>query len=163
MVQNLFFSGSPFSIDTDDGSDWLNVSANVVYKQPLFKLDYGGHSKQYTNNLALYGGGCIHSNIAPRSPLGPEHCHYFSPCADKDPTTAFVGNKCVGAASGIRCGWNCTPGVDCATVNGNMYYLDGGNGSAVCSTGSLERTSVVLPMPSDGAAVSMAKATLGMK
>ena len=49
LVQNLFFSGSPFSIDTDDGSDWLNVSSNVVYKQPLFKLDYGGHSKAGRN------------------------------------------------------------------------------------------------------------------
>ena len=118
-------------------------------------------SKAYSRNVALYGGGCIHSNIAPRSPHGPEHCHYFSPCADKDPTTSFVGNECVGSTTGIRC-WNCTPGVDCATVAENRYYIGGGNGSAVCSTGGLERGSTTLPLPPDAQAVAMAKAALGM-
>lgn len=163
LVQNFFFSGSPFSIDTDDGSDWLNVSSNVVYKQPLFKVDYGGHSKHFSNNVALYGAGCIHSNIAPRSPHGPEHCHYFSPCADKDPTTAFFGNQCIGSNTGIRCGWNCTPGVDCATVSNNKYYFPGGNGSAVCTTGALERGSTTAPMPEDEQALALAAATLGIK
>ena len=44
LVSNFFFTGSPYSIDTDDGSDMVNATANVVYKQPLFKTDFGGVS-----------------------------------------------------------------------------------------------------------------------
>ena len=161
LTSNLFFSGSPFAIDTDDGSDWLNVSRNVVYKQPLFKLDYGGHSKQFSDNVALYGGGCIHSNIAPRSPNGPEHCHFSSPCADKDATTTFAGNKCVGAPSAIRC-TVCRPGIDCAAIRNNSYYVTAGNGSEVCNSGGLERGSHTLPLPSDAEALAMVQQTLEM-
>ena len=136
------------------------------WKQPLFKLDYGGHSKQYSGNMAL-GGGCIHSNIAPRSPHGPEHCHFSSPCADKDPTTLFVGNTCLGSGSNVRC-TACDMGVDCATISNNTYYTTGGNGSAVCSYnsssgGGLEQGSATLPIPPDAELLGMARAALGMR
>jgi hypothetical protein len=58
LVQNFFFTGSPFSIDTDDGSDMVNATGNVIHKQPLFKTDYGGHTKAYARNVEIYGGGC---------------------------------------------------------------------------------------------------------
>ena len=52
-MSNFFFTGSPFSIDTDDGSDMVNATANVVFKQPLFKTDFGGHTK-----------ACLHRRIS---------------------------------------------------------------------------------------------------
>jgi hypothetical protein len=139
----------------------------VVYKQPLFKDDYGGHSQSYSNNVALFGGGCIHSNIAPRDPHGRERCHFSSPCADKDPSTSFTQNHCVGASSGIRC-INCEPGIDCAVIQGNTYYSATANatnnGSAVCPTGnnSLEAGSIMVEIPSDEAVLQLCRATLGM-
>lgn len=42
LTGNLFFSGSPFSIDTDDGSDRVNCTSNVIVAQPLFKTDFSG-------------------------------------------------------------------------------------------------------------------------
>ena len=41
-------TGSPFAIDTDDGSDRLNCTANVIVGTPLFKTDYSGHTKTFT-------------------------------------------------------------------------------------------------------------------
>lgn len=166
LTRNLFFSGSPFAIDTDDGSNALNASSNVVFKQPLFKDDYGGHSQSYSKNVALYGGGCIHSNIAPRDPHGRERCHFSSPCADKDPTTSFTDNHCVAATSGIRC-TTCKPGTTCALIQGNTYYSATvnatNNGSAVCPprNASLESGSVLLEIPTDKAALQLCRHTLG--
>jgi hypothetical protein len=84
IVSNFFFSGSANAIDTDDGSDMVNASSNVIYKQPLWKTDFGesylgtfgieielancadltmfvpagGHTKSYSNNVEIMGGGC---------------------------------------------------------------------------------------------------------
>jgi hypothetical protein len=166
LRQNLFFSGSPFSIDCDDGSDQLDATQNVVYKRPLFKDDYGGHAQTYTKNVALFGGGCIHSNIAPRDPHGRERCHFSSPCADKDAATTFSDNHCVADTSAIRC-THCTPGVDCAVISANRYYSSTVNasGSLVCpsaANNSLEVGSTVFPIPSDEALLQLCKGTLGM-
>jgi hypothetical protein len=181
LRQNFLFSGSPFSIDCDDGSDQLNATENVVYKQPLFKDDYGGHSQTYTKNVALYGGGCIHSNIAPRDPHGKERCHFSSPCADKDPSTTFSENHCVADTSAIRC-THCEPGVDCAVISKNTYYSStvnvssplgsgGGGGSMrspvpVCpsvANNSLEVGSMVVAIPSDEALLQLCRGTLGIE
>jgi len=161
LTSNFFFSGSPFAIDTDDGTSWLNASSNVVYKQPLFKVDYGGHSKMYTGNVVLFSSCGMHSNIAPRDPNGPEHCHFFSPCADKDPDNVFSFNKCVGATSLLRCG-TCRPGVDCARIENNTYYSPAGNGSEVCRNGTVEAGSRTFPIPDDAALLAMARRALGM-
>ena len=36
---------------TDDGSNMVNASSNVVYRQPLWKTDFGGHTKSYSYNV----------------------------------------------------------------------------------------------------------------
>jgi hypothetical protein len=51
----LSLIGSP-SIAWRRDQTTLKASHNVVHKQPLFKLDYGGHSKEFTNNVAVFGG-----------------------------------------------------------------------------------------------------------
>ena len=62
------------------------------------------HSSPHVTTSIHFTGGCsFHSNIAPRNPNGPEHCHFSSPCADKDPTNVFSRNQCVGATSAVRC------------------------------------------------------------
>ena len=70
LESNMFFSGSPFSIDTDDGSDRVNCTSNVIVAQPLFKTDFSGHTKTFQNNVALYGscggseaGASDHTNV----------------------------------------------------------------------------------------------------
>ena len=76
LISNFFFSGSPFSIDTDDGSDMVNATSNVIFKQPLFKTDFGGHTKAFDKNVEIFGGSCG--------------------CVTGDPTNRFVGNQCIG-------------------------------------------------------------------
>ena len=61
----------------------VNATANVIFKQPLFKTDFGGHTKAYSRNVEIYGGGCG--------------------CVAGDPTNQFVANQCVA-------GWRLTVG-----------------------------------------------------
>lgn len=104
----MFFSGSPFAIDTDDGSDRVNCTSNVIVHQPLFKTDFSGHTKTFQNNVDI-GGSCGGS------------------AAGGDHTNVFTGNKCVGSGSPAvgkdgSCTACATPGEDCALISGNMYY-----------------------------------------
>ena len=61
-------SGSPYSIDTDDGSDRVNCTSNVVVAQPLFKTDFSGHSKTFQINVDLFSG-CGGSQVCTLPPL----------------------------------------------------------------------------------------------
>ena len=110
LTANMFFSGSPYAIDTDDGSDRVNCTSNVIVSTPLFKTDFAGHQKTFQNNVDLYGacGG--------------------SEAGTGDRTNVFTGQKCVGVGSPLvdKEGGGCapceTPGVDCPTISGNEYY-----------------------------------------
>ena len=132
LEANMFFSGSPFSIDTDDGSDRVNCTSNVIVAQPLFKTgaskqamrlvfaraetaersvvcllghaDFSGHTKTFQNNVALYGacGG--------------------SEAGANDHTNIFTGNKCVGAGSPLQskngtCQACAQPGTTCPIIS----------------------------------------------
>lgn len=43
------------AIDTDDGSDRVNATSNVIVAQRLFKTDFAGHQKTFQNNVDLFG------------------------------------------------------------------------------------------------------------
>ena len=141
LVSNFFFTGSPYSIDTDDGSDMVNATANVIYKQPLFKTDFGGHTKAYSKNVEIYGGGCG--------------------CVAGDPTNQFVDNQCVGELSPCKCS---TSNTSFDVIAGNHYYSPTVNTSApVCPAGSkIEAGSENAPMPTTEAVLGLARAALGM-
>ena len=54
ITNNLFMPvGEPYAIDTDDGCDQVNASSNVLFG-PLWKTDFGGHTKHYTENVVLF-------------------------------------------------------------------------------------------------------------
>jgi hypothetical protein len=167
LTANMFFSGSPFAIDTDDGSDRVNCTSNVIVSTPLFKTDFSGHTKTFSGNVDLWGscGGSA---------------------ASGDKTNIFTGNKCVGEGSPagpshkrgtpppppgtcVTCNATCNGafavpgGCSCALVTGNMYYT-GANGSAattLCGPGHLEAGSKILPVPADGG-IALCKEALGM-
>lgn len=144
----MFFSGSPYSIDTDDGSDRVNCTSNVIVAQPLFKTDFSGHTKTFQRNVALWGacGG--------------------SQAGAGDHTNVFSGNKCVGAGSPLQtkngtCAACAEPGVECPVIADNMYYAANATAKAICPAGNLEVGSQELPLPADGG-IALAKAALGM-
>ena len=141
----MFFSGSPFSIDTDDGSDRVNCTNNVIVSQPLFKTDFAGHQKTFQGNVDLYGscGGSA---------------------AFGDDTNVFSGNKCVGIGAPAKCVPCATPGKDCAIIQDNEYFT-APNGTApttVCPAGNTEAGSTVNALPADGG-IGLAKTALGMQ
>jgi hypothetical protein len=119
-------TGSPFSIDTDDGSDRVNCTSNVVVAQPLFKTDFSGHSKTFQNNVDISGGGCGGSQVGTR-----------------DNTNIFTGNKCVGSGSPLACGSCARPGVTCPIIGDNMYYT----AAAGAYDRSPSRPPITTPLP----------------
>lgn len=152
LTSNMFFSGSPFAIDTDDGSDGLNATSNVIISTPLLKTDFAGHQKTFTKNVAIFGD-----------------CGGSEP-GSGDKTNIFTGQKCIGTyhpllnkdGSCIPCK---TPGPtgDCPVIQNNDYFT-GAAGSApkpVCAAGFVESGSQTLAMPADGG-IALAKAALGM-
>jgi hypothetical protein len=142
LVSNFFFTGSPYSIDTDDGSDMVNATANVIFKQPLFKTDFGGHTKAYSKNVEIYGGGCG--------------------CVAGDPTNQFVANQCVGEVSPCQCSAN-ENSFD--VIANNHYYSPTVNTSAPVCPGAeshIEDGSVNAPMPTTEAVLRLARTALGM-
>jgi hypothetical protein len=140
IVSNFFFSGSANAIDTDDGSDMVNASSNVIYKQPLWKTDFGGHTKSYSNNVEIMGGGCGANT--------------------DDPTNAFFGNKCIGEGTHSKC-----TDTSKAVYMDNSYYTSYGDGSEVCPGSSLpmEQGSKTLPFPDIDGVLQLAKDALGME
>ena len=141
-MSNFFFSGSSNAIDTDDGSDMVNASANVIWNQPLWKTDFGGHTKSYSHNVEIMGGGCG---------------------ADTgDPTNAFFGNKCIGQGSSAKC---TDTSAMAAAYHDNTYFTGFGDGSEVCPGASalgMERGSTTQPFPTVGGVLQLARAALDM-
>jgi len=90
LTSNMFFSGSPYSIDTDDGSDFVNCTSNVLVATPLMKTDFSGHSKTFQKNVVLFGQ---HGRISCGG----------SAANGRDTTNVFTGNECVGS---------CTPALE---------------------------------------------------
>jgi hypothetical protein len=150
LTANMFFSGSPYAIDTDDGSDRVNCTANVIVSTPLFKTDFAGHQKTFQGNVDLYGacGG--------------------AEAGSGDKTNVFTGQKCVGAGSPLldKEGGGCVPcetPADCPQISGNDYYTvaAGTAPRTLCTGATLEAGSRVLAVPADGG-IALAKAALGM-
>ena len=187
LVQNLFLPASePYPLDTDDGCNQVNASSNVVFNA-LWKYDFGGHSKHYSDNVVFfpYSPGWAGGGIAPET---------------GDPTNLFSRNKVYGMRSHINCAnasatcrcacqkqakscpafHNCTcacpaaatahntpPGnaSSCAIAAGNNYFLPGAppapgvQNGAVCPKGSrLEAGSVYHSGPMPGTAALVATA-----
>lgn len=144
LTANMFFSGSPFAIDTDDGSDRVNATNNVIVAQPLFKTDFAGHSKTFQGNVDLY------SSCGASSATG-------------DPTNVFSTNKCVGSGSPAGCSPCATPGKDCAVIQGNEYFTLPANSSSkvLCPAGDVEAGSTQHAIPADGG-IALSRAALGM-
>jgi len=155
LTGNMMFSGSPFAIDTDDGSDRVNCTGNVIVNTPLFKTDFAGHQKTFQNNVALYGA-CGGSQVG-----------------SGDSTNIFTGNDCVGGGSPLlnkadpeknvtaSC-HACGPTDKCPIIQNNRYYRVGDNSTAVvCEAGNLESGSTFLPVPADGG-IALAKAALDL-
>ena len=117
-----------------------SCSSNVIVNQPLFKTDFAGHSKTFTNNVALYGA-CGGSQVG-----------------SNDGTNVFSNNKCVGGGSPLAAKTGgcvvCTPGQPlthghvagtktCPHISDNTYYKANANTtSPICKAplaGKLEQ------------------------
>ena len=113
--------------------------SNVIMKQPLFKTDFGGHTKNYQRNVEIFGGGCG--------------------CVVGDPTNSFVGNQCVGGPSPCSCS-----ATSFKEISGNMYYDWVNETTSVCPANStVEQGSKDVPLPTTQGVVQLAKAALGMQ
>ena len=57
-------------MDTDDGSNQFNATANVVYLSHLWKSDFGGHTKSFSNTVEILGSscGCGNDEGSPHTP-----------------------------------------------------------------------------------------------
>ena len=153
LANNMLFSGSPGGLDTDDGSDMVNATSNVLYKNGLWKSDVGGHTKSYSYNVNINGSGCGCGT----APAGSK-CRYC--CGDDD---LFVGNKCVGLDGPPSSTRNCDYKTE-AVLKDNIYYLaSGSNSSSVCPDSSpLEKGSKYLPYPDTPTIIALAKDALGL-
>ena len=61
------------SIDTDDGSSYIQVYDNVLaYASAGLKSDFGGHAEAYSNNLLAYVGQCIMDGMETDHSVGHE-------------------------------------------------------------------------------------------
>merc|ERR1711972_793146 len=92
LVQNIFYYGggeAPYSIDTDDGSNHVNATGNVVVQAALWKTDFGGHTKVYSRNVVFCGG--------------PGWAHCGLQVEMNDPTNELSFNRFVGQASPYVC------------------------------------------------------------
>ena len=134
-------------MDTDDGSDMFNATANVMLYADLWKADFGGHSKTYSKNVNILGRGCGPGSKPPR-------------VLAYDPDV-FIGNQCIGSGTEVT---DCESSTT-AVMHDNMYYIEGGNNSAVCpnkSATGLEHGSKWLPLPDNATIIKMAREALGM-
>lgn len=154
---NFIFNGG-FGIDTDDGSQRLNVSNNVVLTG-LWKDGIANSHKSYSGNVELFGNGCFNSGQWDKgtSNFTQNHC--------------FVG----GRSSGFNCkcnisctGWpeTCTP---CPHLANNHYYqvnltyvACGNLTLPLLQARGIEVGSIVSPVPSAHEIVHIVKVQLGM-
>eukprot|EP00045_Choanoeca_perplexa_P016648 m.227142 g.227142 ORF g.227142 m.227142 type:complete len:896 (+) comp17319_c0_seq2:89-2776(+) len=54
--------GGSEGVDNDDGSSLYHIYNNVFYDADGFKMDYGGHQSEFSNNLVItktFSGACI--------------------------------------------------------------------------------------------------------
>lgn len=140
-------SGGGF--DTDDGSDMVNATSNVLYLAALFKTDFGGHTKTYSANLDILGGACG----------CPIKATKYEPHGSTD---RFVLNRCIGSPSSVdSSNVNCSTATT-AVIEKNSYFLPNVTRSTpVCPPRfELEQGSEVLPMPTTAQTIRMAEATL---
>ena len=68
LTANMMFSGSPFAIDTDDGSDRINCTANVIVNTPLFKVRPGGGGARPTQHVGGEGTPSVHCATLSQQP-----------------------------------------------------------------------------------------------
>ena len=138
--------------DTDDGTDYVNATSNVVYLAALWKSDFGGHTKTYSNNVNILGGACG---------CGTNINRFDYPGASTD---RFVGNRCIGSPSTAT---NCSAGTALSPVmRNNSYFLPNvtrpGPTPLCPGAAALEHGSTVLPMPTTADTIIMAEEALRM-
>lgn len=149
----IFGNGGEDGLDTDDGTDMLNATNNVLYLCGLWKTDFGGHTKTYSGNLDIYG--------LPRS-CGPSG--QASKYERDGSTDVFYNNTCVNSPSNVL---NCNL-VTTAVIHDNTYYVTNGTGKdAVCpgnGDGKLEHGSYEYPLSdaTTGKILAQAKQILGL-
>ena len=156
--KNFLFDGG-FGIDTDDGSQRLNVTNNVVLTG-LWKDGIANSHKSYSGNVELFGGGCFNSGQWDKG------------------SSNFTDNHCFvdGKSSNFNCncnvscsGWpeTCTP---CPGLRNNHYYQQNQT-YVVCGNltlpqiqaRGLEIGSTVSPVPDADGIVEIVKAQLSLK
>ena len=65
ITRNLIVAnyGASQAVDNDDGSSWYRIHDNLFYGAEGLKMDYGGHSTAFFNNLVMVmpydGSNCI--------------------------------------------------------------------------------------------------------
>mmetsp|Transcript_17981 Transcript_17981/g.31645 ORF Transcript_17981/g.31645 Transcript_17981/m.31645 type:complete len:238 (-) Transcript_17981:16-729(-) len=107
--------------DNDDGSSWYYTHDNVFYSALGFKMDYGGHSSRFYNNL-VYGKSCYGTGNFLNKNLADE----------------FEGNTCImeeGNTTTIKeviMGHLFQCSLDGMVPAKNTYFTKTGNGTFVC-------------------------------
>lgn len=73
--------GASQGVDNDDGSSWFDIRSNLFYSADGFKMDYGGHHSNFSDNLVIVfpydGSNCI--NVADFK-KGQGHSYYNNVC-----------------------------------------------------------------------------------
>jgi hypothetical protein len=110
--------GASEGFDNDDGSSWYYTHDNVFYQADGFKMDYGGHSSKFWNNLVYsdnkkcYGTGSFLEGQA------DEFTNTTCILAQDAPT---IGHMFQCASFGM-------------TPMFNRYYTTTGNGTFACGS-----------------------------
>jgi len=108
--------------DNDDGSSWFYTHDNVFYSTKGFKMDYGGHSSRFENNL-VYG----------------DECYGTGDFLNKDLADTFQGNICIidetNTSKAIIFGHLFQCGF--MVPRSNRYYSTSGTGKFFCGSKEL--------------------------
>lgn len=150
---NFIHNGGSMPIDTDDGSNRLNVTNNVVVGGALWKDGIANSHKRYAGNVELFGSNCFNSGQWDQG------------------SSNFTSNHCFvhGRPSTFNCNCNVSgpPGAPCPVMAHNHYYQQ--NEYTVCGktlpqiqAEGLELGSVVAPVPAADDIVKLIKTQLGM-
>ena len=141
------------ALDTDDGSDWINATANVLHDAGLWKSDFGGHSKAYYDNVVIFGGACGSGTGTNKQDYHTNHLTYFN------------GNRCIGDYTLSVCDEVNLHHV----VRSNFYYVNQtnipSNGIPTCTneTTMNDYGSLTLPLPTADGVIALARAALKME
>ena len=125
-VGNLILAnyGASQGFDNDDGSSWYYTHDNVFYSADGFKMDYGGHSSKFTNNL-VYGGNCYGTGSFLNKELADVFEYNVCILVDKNRPAKNVGNL-------FQCSIN-----DGMNPANNNYFTNNGNGTWLCGDNEL--------------------------